>query len=164
MTGGYQLTNQFSFPYEENENGFCLVVSLWEKGVLNFPTAESIIYYWVFMLQHLTQNICSTRSIWCSGAVNSLKVSIFRRLRAQQSHSRGKPYTFSAPDSNKNSQRFWRERTSASGRPANHSLRTVRFSGSSPVIGQRRLLGPPPPAADWLVFPAPWKSFEYASL
>lgn len=64
--------------------------------------------------QCLTQNICSASQLR-SEAVNSHKVLIFRRLgatsRLTQSHSRRKPYTFRAADSNNNSRGAGEEET-----------------------------------------------------
>lgn len=143
-----------------------------ESVFINFLRAASIIFYWDGFSVQSRRTVSIKHKTFAAPdksalkAVNSHKVSIFRRLgaisRLTQSHSRGKPYTFRAPDSNKNSRSFWRERKSASGRPANHSLPTVRFSLSSSAIGRRRLQRHPPPPPHWSLFPALWKSLEYA--
>lgn len=83
-------------------------------------------------------------------------------------HSGAKPYTFHISALQQKHSLLLaaveKKETPTNGEPANQNLRRFRFFTSSAAIGPRRPQRPPPPWGDWSVFPALWKSFEYASL
>lgn len=58
----------------------------------------------------------------------------------------------------------WKEKNSTDGDAANQRRQRFRFWDSSPAIGRSDPSRHPPTRSDWLLFPALWKSFEYASL
>lgn len=55
-------------------------------------------------------------------------------------------------------------KNSTDGESANQNLWKFRVFDSSTTIGHCHPWRHPPPCSDWLVFPALWKAFEYASL
>lgn len=128
----------------------------------------------------------SHQQLWLNDEMNRVKLSstAFKLLLLQtldfmwvrttcrhtQSHSRRKPYTFhiSALQQKQSLLRSsWlrlKRKKSTDGDAANRRRQRFRFWDSSPAIGRSDPSRHPPARSDWSVFPALWKSFEYASL